>query len=77
MTKRIINKALIRKLVKEQGVEQTAVAARCSASLVWKLMSDEHKTIPAIGKIDGLCFALNRTIDELFPLVSEAEKESA
>jgi transcriptional regulator with XRE-family HTH domain len=77
MTTRTINKVLIRKLVKEKGsVELVAVEAKCSASLIWKLMSEEHRTIPAIGKIDGLCFALNKTIDELFP-ISEVNKESA
>lgn len=77
MTTRTINKVLIRELVKEVGsVERVAVAANCSASLVWKLMSEGHRTIPAIGKIDGLCFALNKSIDELFP-ISEVSKESA
>lgn len=76
MTKRVINKALIRSLVKQMGVEKTAVAANCSASLVWKLMSEEHDVIPSIRKIDGLCFALNKSIDELFPIFDE-KKESA
>lgn len=77
MTTRTINKVLIRKLVKEVGsVERVAVAANCSASLIWKLMSEEHKTIPAIGKIDGLCFALNTDINDLFP-ISKAEEKIA
>lgn len=75
MTKRIINKELIKELVKAKGVERTAVDAKCSASLVWKLMSSEHETIPSIRKIDGLCFALEKTIDELFPFDQQEEEK--
>ena len=75
MTTRTINKVLIRKLVKEKGsVERVAVEANCSASLIWKLMSEGHKTVPAIGKIDGLCLALDTDINELFPLSNSEEK---
>jgi transcriptional regulator with XRE-family HTH domain len=74
MTKRVINKKLFRELVKEKGVEKTAVDANCSASLVWKLMSDEHNVIPKMEKIDGLCFALNKKIDQLFPFDDEEKK---
>lgn len=77
MTKRVINKSLIRSLVKEMGsVERVAVEANCSGSLIWKLMSDDYDVIPSIQKIDGLCFAFKKSLDELFPVV-EAGRESA
>ena len=76
MTNRYTNKALLRELVKEIGLEQIAVRAECSASLLQKLVSDRYETLPSIRKIDGLCFATGKNIEELFP-VFEDEKESA
>lgn len=76
MTTRVINKILLKKLVKEIGLEKVAVAANCSASLLQKLCSEKYEVNPTIRTIDGICFATGKTMDELFP-VSEATKESA
>jgi transcriptional regulator with XRE-family HTH domain len=76
MTKRIINKPLLRMCVKLIGKERVAVAAGCSASFIEKLMSEKYKGLPSITTIEGLSLATGKTVDELFP-VFEAEKESA
>lgn len=75
--KRVTNKKLLRASVKEVGIERVAVAAECSASFLQKLISENYAGIPSIRIIDGICEATSHSIDELFPLVCEAEKESA
>lgn len=77
MTKRKINKNLLRMLVKDKGIAETAVEANCSTSLIQKLTQDGYETLPKIAKIDGLCFALNKSLDELFPFDRQEEEEKS
>lgn len=77
MTTRTINRELLRASVKEKGLARVAVEANCSPALLQKLMSEKYEGNPTISTIDGLCFATGKTLDELFPMVSEASKESA
>lgn len=77
MTKRVINKTLIRALVKENGIERVAVGANCSASLLQKLMQDGYEALPTIAKIDGLCFYSGKTINDLFPFDQEKEEAAS
>jgi hypothetical protein len=58
------------------GIAEASVAADCSPSLIQKLMQEGYETVPTIGKIDGLCFAFKKDINELFP-VFEDEKEAS
>lgn len=76
MTTRTINKSLLRSLIKEKGLEQTAVEANCSASLLQKLISDKFEGTPSIRTIDGLCFATGKTMDELFPTTNQEKSAS-
>jgi transcriptional regulator with XRE-family HTH domain len=77
MLKRITNKKLLKASVKEVGLERVAIQADCSASFLQKLLSESYAGIPSIRIIDGICQATHHSIDELFPLVSTPEKESA
>lgn len=76
MTTRTINKELLRASVKEKGLAEIAVAAKCSPSLLQKFMGEKYEGNPTISTIDGLCFATGKSIDELFPVFDD-QKESA
>lgn len=80
MTKRIVNRKMIREWIKINGkgsLERLALESGCSASMVQKLCSESYDYgVPSIGKIDGICKVTGYSIDELFPVFDE-KKESA
>lgn len=76
MTTRTVNKSLLKELIKKKGLERIAVDADCSASLLQKLASEKYDGLPSIRKIDGICFATETKIDELFPVCETGQKAS-
>ena len=77
MTKRIINKKLIKEWIAVNGkgaLEKLAHESGCSFSLVSKLPNENYSKIPTINHIDGLCKVLGTDINTLFPF---EDKESA
>lgn len=79
MSKRIVNKDLLREWIKVNGkgsLERLALESGCSASLVQKLCNGSYAHVLSIGKIDGICQVTGFKMDELFP-VFEAKKEIA
>jgi transcriptional regulator with XRE-family HTH domain len=81
MTKRTVNKILIREWIKVNGrgaLERLALDSGCSASLIQKLASDSYTGVPSIDRIDGICRVTGYDISELFPCTDQdKEKESA
>lgn len=78
MSKRIVNKKLIREWIKVNGkgsMERLAYESGCSASLVQKLCSDGYYAVPSICKIDGLCEVTGYSINDLFPFAREVEEK--
>jgi transcriptional regulator with XRE-family HTH domain len=67
MSKRSINKDLLKKRVSEMGIATIAVKAGRSPSLIQKLMSESYQGTPSIETVDGLCEATGDKIDVLFP----------
>lgn len=76
MTKRIINKDLLRLRVKELGLEKLAAKADCSASLIQKLISDSYDSIPTLRKVDAICAATGEKLDTLFPVFEDSEESA-
>jgi transcriptional regulator with XRE-family HTH domain len=79
MTKRIVNKKLIREWIKVNGkgaLERLALESGCSASLVQKLCSESYVSTPSIDRIEGICKVTEYSLDQLFPIFDE-KKESA
>lgn len=81
MTKRIVNKKLIREWIKINGkgaLERLALESGCSASLVQKLCSESYEGVPSIDRIDGICKVTGYGISDLFPFANQDEvKETA
>lgn len=73
MTKRIINKELLRERVKEIGLEMLAVTAECSASLIQKLVSEGYSGSPSLRTVDAICLATGDEMNDLFPIASQEE----
>lgn len=73
---RKVNKLLLRKRIKEHGLEKLAVDSNCSASLLQKLASDSYEKAPSMRTVDGLCLATGDEMNVLFP-VCEIEKEAS
>lgn len=77
MTKRIVNKKLLREWLKVNGkgsLERLAYESGCSASLVQKMISENYTKVPMLNHIDGICKVTSFDMNELFPF---EESESA
>jgi transcriptional regulator with XRE-family HTH domain len=78
MTKRIVNKKLIREWIKVNGkgaLERLALESGCSASFVQKLCSEGYEGVPSIDRIDGICRVTEYSLSELFPIDRQEEKK--
>jgi hypothetical protein len=77
MTKRIVNKRLIREWIKINGkgaLERLALGSGCSASLIQKLCSECYDYgVPSIDRIDGICKVTGYEICELFPFADQVK----
>lgn len=70
MTKRTINKKLLRAWVVENGkgsLEMLSFQTGCSFSLIQKLSIDGYESIPSLQKIESLCEVIGCELDDLFP----------
>lgn len=79
MTKRIVNKMLIREWIKVNGkgaLERLALGSGSSASFIQKLCSNGYDGVPSIDRIDGISKVTGYEIDDLFPFF-EDKKEIA
>lgn len=78
MTKRIVNKQLIREWIRINGkgsLERLAFESGCSASFVQKLCSESYEGVPSINRIDGFCKVTGYAISELFPIDQQEEEK--
>jgi transcriptional regulator with XRE-family HTH domain len=78
MSKRVVNKKLIRDWIKQNGkgaLERLALESGCSASLIQKLCSEAYDSIPSISTIDGICHVTGYGISELFPFDRQEEEK--
>lgn len=76
MTKRTVNKKLIREWIKVNGkcsLERMAFESGCSASLIQKLCSESYDGIPTIDRIDGICKVTGYELSDLFPFADQDE----
>jgi hypothetical protein len=76
MTKRIVNKKLIREWIRVNGkgsLERLALESGCSASLIQKLCSEGYESIPTIDRIDGICKVTGYKMDDAFPFADQDE----
>jgi transcriptional regulator with XRE-family HTH domain len=79
MTKRIVNKKLIREWIKINGkgaLERLALESGCSASFLQKLCSESYDGIPSISIIDGISKVTGYPMSELFPIFDEKKKSA-